>query len=188
MVGGKKPLLPSLRKQLGALHSLKNHMSKNARLNVVNALILSRLAYSVSIWGNTTENMVLKGQRILNQAARLVTGHNKRTNQKTLMKDCNWLDMKELVKYHSCLQFWKTIKWQKPYHLWSRLQTEDNGMSSTDRPRLQIIEGAFRCKTTTTWNELPDTLKAEETVQKFKRGLKRHLRDLREDNNGPGQD
>ena len=110
LVGGKKALLPAIRRQIGALFSLRNLMLRKARLYMVNVLILSRLAYSVSIWSNTTENMVLKGQRVLNQAAGLVTGHKGVIRQRTLMEDCNWLNMEELIKYHFELKFWKTLQ------------------------------------------------------------------------------
>ena len=68
LLGGKKALLPAIRKQIGALHSIRNLMSRKARLHMVNTLILSRLSYAVSVLGNTTENMILKLQRVQNLA------------------------------------------------------------------------------------------------------------------------
>ena len=114
LLGGKKAILPSVRRQIGALHHIKNMMTKKARLQVVNALIMSRLVYLINIWGNTTSNLIQKAQIVQNVAARMVTGHKRTTRQKTLLKDCNWLNMEDLTEYHSLVMFWKTLKWGRP--------------------------------------------------------------------------
>ena len=77
---GKKALLPALRRQIGALYRLKHAMSRKAKLQVVNALVLSRLSYLINIWGNSSDNTSKKAQRVQNLAARFITG-NEEDNQ-----------------------------------------------------------------------------------------------------------
>ena len=42
---GKKPLLPAIRRQIGALHSLSNVISKCGKLQLANALIMSQISH-----------------------------------------------------------------------------------------------------------------------------------------------
>ena len=76
---GKKPLIPALRSQIGVLSKVGKFMSCKARLQVMNALVISRLSYGISIWGNTTANQTRKGQIVLNMAARFITGKARTT-------------------------------------------------------------------------------------------------------------
>ena len=49
---GRKAILPAIRRQLGALSKLQGVMSRKARLQLANGLVISRLAYIISLWGN----------------------------------------------------------------------------------------------------------------------------------------
>ena len=158
------------------------------RLHVINFLILSKLTYLVSVWGNTSDSLVLKAQRVQNIAARLATGHRRNVRQSKLLEDCNWLNIKEMSQYHSAIQFWKTLKLERPRHLWLKLQEEDSGHISTDIPRLQITDIAFRCQTTRFWNVIPDTLRSEDVVTRFKAGLRRFIIDRRTQDWTPSPD
>ena len=177
LVVGKNAILPSIRRQLGSLQSLMKHMKKETRLHVINGLVMSRLVYLINIWGNTSDSLISKVQVVQNIAGRMITGYSKFTRQKTILEDCKWLSMKESTEYHSLIGFWKAMKWGKPEYLRNKLQVEDNNMLSTQIPRLQITSQAYRCKTTSRWNNLPGTLREEESLQGFKRRLKRHLMD-----------
>ncbi len=82
---GKKALLPALRKQLGYISRNSMNMSKKAKLKLVNGLVLSRLTYAICIWGNTNDTLILKTQRILNTAARMISVLPKYTRQSDLI-------------------------------------------------------------------------------------------------------
>ena len=91
------------------------------------------------------------------------------------MSDCNWLNIAELTQYYSLMQLWKTIHWKRPDDLWRKLQEEDGGFLSTDQPRLRMTSAAFRCKTVLQWNLLSAELKVENTLSRFKIGLKKWI-------------
>ena len=95
---------------MGALSSLKNVMSMRGRLQLANALLISRLAYLICIWGNTAGSLVKKAQVVQNMSDRFVTGRNKLTRQTDLMRDCNWLDVAKMCTYYSIMQFWKNTQ------------------------------------------------------------------------------
>ena len=72
LLTGKKALLPSIRRQIGMLQKLRNSLSERARKQLMESLIISRLTYGISLWGNTTNNYVAKAQICLNLAGRYV--------------------------------------------------------------------------------------------------------------------
>ena len=181
---GKKVILPSICRQLGALSTLKHAISMKGKLQLVNALLITRIAYLICIWGNTTENVLRKVQTVQNQAARFVTGRKKITRRSELISDCGWMNVSEMTKYYSLLQLWKTTRWWKPDYLLMKLQEEDDDRLSTDIPRIQLTAGSFRCKSVSQWNTMSDTLRGEQSISKFKSGLKKWIRECRSDGRG----
>ena len=104
------------------------------------------------------------------------------------MKDCNWMTVSQMTKYYSILQLWKTTKWGKPDYLFRKLQEEDHDRLSTDIPRLLLTAGSFRCKSVLYWNQLPQSLRCENSVSKFKNCLKRWIIDSGQDGRGAEND
>ena len=96
---GKKPLLPAVRRQMGMISRLSTSLSQKARNRLITSLAISKLTYAISIWGNTTENLITRAQTVLNIGARIVTGLPKRTKIDTLMKETDWLNIAELTQY-----------------------------------------------------------------------------------------
>ena len=102
--GGKKAVLPAARCQLGCLYRLQHCLSKKVKLQLVNSLVVSKLTYSISLWGHATSNHMRKAQILLNLAARFVTGLNRPTSKRVLMSECGWLDVYELAEYYPLME------------------------------------------------------------------------------------
>ena len=185
LLSGKKALLPSLRRQIGMLYRLRNCLSEKARKHLVESLVISRLTYGISLWGNTTNNYVQKAQICLNLAGRYVTGNRRTTNIRTLMYNCDWLDVKELTEYHSMTQLWKATRWNLPTYLRNMLENEEDGIITTKPPRLLLTKEAFRCNSITNWNNLPMEIRTEQKLSRFKRNLKTWLKDRRSEGQEP---
>ena len=176
---GPKAVLPSVRRQIGALYRIGRNMSKNGRLQLTNALAMSRLTYLITLWDNTTPTTVLRAQRTQNIAARCVSGLGRETSIRKLLTECNRLCIRELSDYYSTLHIWKTINWRKPDYLRQKLQTETDDRLSTDIPRLQHTEGSFRCRTVVTWNLLPHHLRTYKSIKRFNSGMRSWLMENR---------
>ena len=182
LIGGKKPLLPAIRRQIGMLTRLRDSLSRKARLRLIDSLVISRLVYGITLWGNTTNNYLVKAQVCLNMAARFVTGDRKTTRKEDLMTNCDWLDIWELTEYHSLTQIWKATRWNSPHHLSEMIRTEENGLLTTREPRLQLTRELFRHKSIRNWNNLPMELRTENKLGTFKRTLRCWLKDRRRHN------
>ena len=179
LTSGQKPLLPSLRRQLGLLSRITNRLSKAARLKLMNAFVLSRLSYMICIWGNSSKSQVMKVQVVLNTAARLVTGWTKTTRQQDLLDGCGWLSVDELTEYHTLCQVWRIIKWGAPSLMRSKLEQIEDNRLRTKQPRLKMTVDTFRCKGVTKWNKLPSHLREIQTLSGFKKQLKLWLKQRR---------
>ena len=146
-----------------------------ARLQLANALIVSKFAYAISIWGHTSETYRKKAQCTLNLAARFVSKLNKRTKTDELMKACNWMSIAQLTAHSSLLILWKTINWNIPHFLNELISVDSNLNITTTIPRLLIVENSFRWEAVRIWNLLPQSLKEEKRIGKFKSGVKTWL-------------
>ena len=177
LISGKKATLPAARRQLGRLHRLGESLSFKVRLQLTNSLVLSKICYGICIWGHATPNYIRKAQILLNQAGRFVTGLDRTTRKSTLMKRCDWLDIKQLTEYYTLLQIFKTVKWGIPEAFNEKIQIADDGIISTRQPRLLLTTNSYRYKSVEFWNRLPDSIKAENRMSRFKIVLKRWLKD-----------
>ena len=54
LLSGKNAILPAVRRQLGMLNRMSKILSKKAKLQLANCLILSRLTYGICLWGKLT--------------------------------------------------------------------------------------------------------------------------------------
>ena len=105
--------------------------------------------------------------------------------QSVLLKECGWLDIAHLTKYHSLLQLWKTVWWGIPTYMKDRITQDTENRLETQLPRLLITRMSYRHSTVLTWNSMPAHLRAERKISTFKRGIKRWLMECMEEQNKP---
>ena len=172
---GKRAILPTIRKHLGAIHSLRGFLTKRAKLQLANSFIISRLLYGMSLWGNTNRTQLARVQVCLNATARFVLNAPRYMRQSELMSGCGWLTVSEMVDYVSLVSLWKVVRWQTPHYMVDKILVCDDDKLWTKYPRLILTAEAWRCRTTSTWNTLPDFIRAELSIRAFKLNLRRWL-------------
>ena len=91
------------------------------------------------------------------------------------MRECKWLNVSQLTEYYTLLQFWKTVNWDIPVHMSEQIEVNDDRSVSTKQPRLILTANSYRVKATVFWNALPDFLKNEKCISKFKKGPKKWI-------------
>ena len=170
--GKNKPLLPQLRQKLGQLKFIGKAVPKKGRLLLINSLLISKIIYTISIYGDLQEVHSKKLQTIMNNAARYICGLGKRTGTMELMAKCNWLSFKELTKYHSLVHLWKLVKTGKPELIASKFKLIDDNYLRNHNPRLQLVSRNFRWRITLEWNKLNQELRDTTKLSIFKKGLK----------------
>ena len=90
--------------RLIALMHAKHSLPKSSIKPIVNALIISSVRYCISIYGTSTKTEENRIQKIINFAARVISGRKKYERISDVIKELNWLSASQLVQYHrTCL-------------------------------------------------------------------------------------
>ena len=177
---GDKPLLKTLRSTLGILTHLSRFFPQRSRLLLANGLFISRLLYLLPMWGGLPLKDLKKLQVLMNRCARMILNKNRRTRTRTLMTGCGWLYMSELVKFHSSVQVYKVIHFNKPVNLRNKFNVDQNGRIVITPGCLKITRTLFRWRAAQTWNDLSDFVIGAEKLSIFKKRLRSYLLEQRE--------
>ena len=133
------------------------------------------------LWGCAAQNnLIRKAQSILNTAARWTSGLPRRTRTQTLMDTNNWLNIREMIRYHGLVLTWKMMHKDRPKKLADMLDKTDDLKIRTKQPRIQFTERTFRQKGSNDWNELPDEVRSMENIARFKKTIKGWIKDRRD--------
>ena len=176
---GENALLPALRKRLGALKHLSKEIPKKCRLILANGLIMSKIVYLLPLWGGTYNKQLGKVQTIMNMTARWINNASRRTRTNTLMDECKWYNIRELIDYHSAITIWKILKSNKPEHLRKRISLDNQGLIEDRKPRLLTTGLGLLWRGREIWNSIQQETREAQTISKFKSGAKKWLMERR---------
>ena len=123
------------------------------------------------VWGGGCEDFLVRSlQTVQNKAARLVCRKGIYTPISTLLSECNWLSVSQLIVHHSLVLFYKIQKCHEPKYLYEmftterRYNTRGEGIGKLDcvtvNPSTPSINSrSFRWRTVQLWNQLPASLR-----------------------------
>ena len=117
IIANEKSMIKSLNGRLNALRRISYKASFKTRLMVGNACFLSIISYMVAIWGGTEKYVIRAVQVMQNKAARCITKLGWFTPTSTLLLQCNWLSINQIIFLHTILQVWKVRTLQTPAYL-----------------------------------------------------------------------
>lgn len=186
LLDGEKAVLGVLRKKLGALKMISANISFKGRLNLANGMIMSKMIYSIQLWGGTSDFLLNKLQVLQNDAARAITRCGRRTHIEVILEKCNWLSVRQLILYHSLISLWKVVYTVKPEYFYDLLlgatsnvhYTRNNSeciLNVRSRPNLTLTMNSWRWRAVSDWNNLPHFIKKIKTLNLFKSNLKNFL-------------
>ena len=182
---GKKSMLTVLTSRINALSKIAAVASFKDRKMIANGIVLSKLIYLIQLWGGTSNFLIKILQKLQNKAARIVTKMDKYTPIKTLLLQCGWLSIKQLVQYHSLLQIYKTKKNQRPGFLHERLSMNcryktrliaTQGIKTDNSIKSDLAKQNFTYFAIKTWNDLPPHIRQSNNLNPFKKDVKSWVR------------
>ena len=88
-----------------ARHCLPKHSLKP----IVNALVISSLRYCISVYGTCSKTERHRIQKIINFAARVISGLKKHDHVSEVIHKLNWMTADQLVSYHRTSLVHKTL-------------------------------------------------------------------------------
>ena len=174
---GNCSMLISLNRKLIALKKIAVNASFKTRLLVANACFQSVLLYMIPVWGGADNYLLNALQMAQNRAARIVTKMTWFTPTRTLLKQCNWLNIKQLVFFHTAIQMWKIINFRSPTGIYKQLQlsrTRSNAYGTLAINHVQSALGrqSFIARGSLVWNQIPVEIRTASKVDIFRKKLR----------------
>ena len=182
----EKSVFRTLTSRVNALSKVCAVSSFKTRKAVADGIVMSKLVYLIQLWGGCSGYLLDFLQVLQNRAARLVTRLGWFTPTTTLLKQCGWLSVRQLVQYHSVLLAFKMMKEGKPDYFVDKFKTDfpyktrfaaGHGVRKIETATSDPRKKGFVNRTIEVWNKLPLDLKKEISLKKFKFKLKKHIKE-----------
>ncbi len=171
-----------------ALYNIKKirpFLSEHATQLLVQALVLSRLDYCNALLAGLPASSIKPLQLIQNAAARLIFNELKRTHVTPLFINLHWLPIAARIKFKALMFAYRTTSGSAPLYLNSLLQTyvPSRNLHSASERRITVpsqrgtksLSQTFSFTVPIWWNDLPNSIRAAESLPIFKKRLKTHL-------------
>ncbi len=153
---------------------------------LVQALVLSRLDYCNALLAGLPASSVKPLQLIQNVVARLIFNEPKRTHITPLFINLHWLPIAaQCIKFKALMFAYRTSSGSAPLYLNSLLQTymPSRSLRSASERRITVpsqratesLSLTFSLTVPIWWNDLPNSIRAAESLPIFKKWLKTHL-------------
>ena len=125
---GESSLLRQLTTRINGLKKISENETFHTRLMVANGVVMSKMAYLITLWGGAQLYLLKSLQVQQLTAARTVCGYfSYGWSTRKLLDRVGWLSVRQLIQFHTILQAHKTIKTGQPRPLFHSI--------STDHPR-----------------------------------------------------
>ncbi len=171
-----------------ALYNIKKirpFLSEHATQLLVQALVLSRLDYCNALLAGLPASSIKPLQLIQNAAARFIFNEPKRTHVTPLFINLHWLPIAARIKFKALMFAYRTTSGSAPLYLNSLLQTymPSRSLCSASEQRFTVpsqrgtksLSLTFSFTVLIWWNDLPNSIRAAESLPIFKKRLKTHL-------------
>jgi len=170
---------------LATLKRVKPFVKRDCLINIYKAIIEPYFNYCCLVWDSIGDTLSDKMQKMQNRAACIISGAPYDcVRTKDMFESLGWKTLKEKRLEQKAIMAYKIVNNQVPSYL-SDLFENNIGKeiynlrcSSTDlklpRARTDVYKNGFVFTTAKLWNSLPEALKKEGTLKKFKRKVKQY--------------
>ncbi len=167
-----------------ALYNIKKirpFLSEHASQLIVQALVLSRLDYCNALVAGLPASSIKPLQLTQNAAARLIFNEPKRMHVTPLFINLHWLPIAARIKFKTLVFAYKTSTCSAPLYLNSLLQmyVPSRSLRSASKHRFIVpsqrgtksLSQTFKLNVPSWWNDLPNSIRAAESLAIFKNRL-----------------
>ena len=99
----KCSIIQSLNGRLTALKKVAKVANFKTQLNVANGIFMSKLNFMMPLWAGCPDYLINGLQVCQNDAARIITKHDRAMPVKQLLKECGWRSVRQEMFYHTAL-------------------------------------------------------------------------------------
>ena len=166
---------------------IRKYLDANALKTLVSNYVFSRLDYCNVLYYALPKTLQRKLQRVQNSAARLITRTGQRERITPALIELHWLPIKARIEFKILTLTFKALKNNEPKYLKKMLDIFEPGANVTTRqaeefnrlhePRTNSNYGerAFRYHAPRLFNKIPEEIRNQPDINKFKKKLKTYL-------------
>ena len=167
---------------IGLTHS-RHCLPHSTLLTLVQGLVISLIRYCISVYGTCNATQTARLQKVLNFAARVVSGRRKFDHISDVLRDLEWFTAHNLYVYHALTLLKRVLSTSMPDSLSGRLMrrrhvhqrsTRQDDMLDVPGIRSESGRRRFLYSTVTAFNSLPPDIR-ELNLRQFKTELRKHI-------------
>ena len=163
---------------LSGLAKLSNKLPNTVKQLIVEALVFPHILYCITVWGGCTKLQKHRVQKVINQAARIVTGSRRRDHVTPLLNQLEWQSVDSLILERDILTIHKllyrpelspvNIKRLLAYRSevsLHRTRAVETGLLELPRVRSERARRFFTYRAPFAWNRAPAEVRERVTVR-----------------------
>ena len=125
---------------LSQINRVKHLLDRKTLLNVINALVFSKLYHCSSVWSSMTKKNINKLQNVQNFTARIITRLQKLDHITPVLTELKWLSVESVPIYRDCILVFKCFR---GLALTILLRSSKRGLKSTIQGHPTSIFGKY---------------------------------------------
>ena len=166
-----------------SLYKIRHHFTPEALVLLVQAHVFPHVLYCVSVWGGAAQCHLSRVQKVINFAARLVTGERRSARISPALESLGWPRIEEIVRRRDCEKVFSALhECDRPPALRAlfvrRSQVSARETRSTAAGDLQLAkchlsatQRTFSYRAARAWNALPPTVTAAQSRGELMRAV-----------------
>ena len=150
-----------------------------------NAVVKPHFDYCDIVWGNCSNTLASKLQKLQNRAARILTYSSYDTPTDTVLKKLGWSKLHRQRDYHLADMVFKSINGLAPTYLQEKcidrkeickysIRDSSNKLS-LPLPRTNYLKNSYSYKGAVLWNSLPSDTRAKTSINDFRTSCKKYI-------------
>ena len=193
-------LVPQLSKRIGMMKRISKYMNRENLRYFASGIFYSKMSYCLPVFGSIfgldtykqensrATSYTMKDnnnlQVLQNKLNRLLLNADYKTPTSELLRETDSLSVHQMIAYQTAVSAFKIIQSDKPSYLAERLKVrkssmklrgKDGSVQMTGNP-LSITKEGFLYQGGNILNKLDESLRTEINLEKFKRGLKKWVK------------
>lgn len=168
---------------LCGLNHSRHSLPQSTLLTLIQGLVISRVQYCLAVYGVCNSTQMKRVQKLLNFAARVLSGRRKYDHISDVLHRLNWFTAEHMYLYRGLNLLKRMISTSEPESIADDLVTRGDVHHRATRNADQLVTPAIRSEAgrrrfkhsiVTAYNALPSAMRRM-TTSNFKKELRQHL-------------
>ena len=115
------------------LNHARHMLPKHLLPVIIDALVMSHIRYALQVYGNAGKELMKSIQKVINFAARVISGRKKFEHISNVISQLGWLDVHQMTDYADLTLLLKILTTERPAMLAAQLSFNRECVSRTTR-------------------------------------------------------